>query len=574
MINNNYFFKAKSLEYYMEFEKKVLFAGWGANNESDFYMYQMWRYTLEKVFTNLIPFDTKQIYFQLGKKKMNKNLLSKIEKEKPEILIVAFFNDELSLKTLSEIKIKFPNLIRVLISCDEDLKYDNFYKFMSLFFDYLIVSQPITISKYNKDGFTNLFQHYDYNTFELNPLNIEKKYDVTFIGRPKADRAELTESLLNEGIDVTLFGWDWDSYPNLQKIYKGPLSAIDYNKVINQSKINIVFSKAGYEEESGLYNWKGKAFEVPQTASFQLVEYYPTILNFFNEDEVGVFKTKEEFIEKVKYYLKNEKEREKMAQKAYKKLKKEYDREKDLKMIFSKILSENEHRDLPEIKKKVITLSRKDLQNIGKSKKKIEDFDYITFNIGANKVSKFKDHMQAFSLDKSEKEISCCDYYVYSHSLGDIALFRGDWAFRRVGNEANQLVDINQLMVRKAFFINHFQEFINLANNKNFNLINEENTIFVSIPLIRIKKLRTIDFEDMKKAFEIRFTDKILSLVYQKRLFFSLYPYGIIGEYLLGNKFILQYLINATFDKKIWDKLMLNQKYMGRFLKIFVKDFK
>ena len=73
--------------------KKILFAGWGVENKSDFYAYQMWRYTLKQVFPNLITFDTKKNYFQDGKELMNKKLLKIIQKEKPEGIIMFFFND-------------------------------------------------------------------------------------------------------------------------------------------------------------------------------------------------------------------------------------------------------------------------------------------------------------------------------------------------------------------------------------------------------------------------------------------------------------------------------------------------
>ena len=551
--------------------KKVIFFGWGASNESDSYMYQIWAYTLRKIFPNLITFDTKENYFKYGKAIMNKKVLNLIKKENPDIILFAFFNDEIYIETLFNLKkIKAKT---VIISCDEDLKYENYYKFISLFFDYKIASQEMVKLDYEKDKHKNVFFHKDYNTYKLKPINIEKKYDVTFIGRPKADRAEMLSFLVKNKIKLALFGWDWYNYPDLKDVYKGPLNSEDYNKVLNETKINLCFTKSGYEEEKNLYNWKGKAFEVPQTKSFQLIEYFHLINSFFkNKKETDTFKNKEELLEKVKYYLKNEKEREKIAENSYKKINHSYNREEDLKIIFTKIINDkNPREDLPKINKKVITISIYDLFN-KKIQNKIKDYDYINFNTGS-KISGYRNYLQAYSLEKSDKEISCCDYYVYSNLLEEISLFRGDWAFRRIGDEANKLINIDQLMVRKDFFLKNLGSFRNLAKNKDFSLLNKENTIFVSIPLIKIKTFKVIDFEKMKKAFEIRFTDNLLSLIYRRKLFYSLYPYAIIGESISGNQFLLQYLMDAGFDKKNWDKLMLNQKYLGGFLTKIIKRF-
>ncbi len=562
----------------MDFKnKKVLFAAWGAENKADTYMYQIWAYILKKIFPKFMTFDTKENYFQEGKEKMNKNLLELVKKEKPDCLIMAFFNDEFYLETLEEIKKINKKIKTVLISCDEDLKYDDFYRFISLFFDYKIISQKQIIPEYKKDRFKNLFQHMDFNNFNLRPIKIKKEYDVTFIGRPKADRAEMIEYLVDNGINLALFGWDWYNYPKLEKVYKGFLNAEDYNKVINQSKINLCFTKAGYEEESGLYNLKGKLFEVAECRSFQLVEYFKPLLEFFKEGkEIILFKTREELLEKVKYYLKNEKEREKIADKAYKKIITKYNREKDLIKTFNVIFkSKTPENILPKINKKIISLSKEDLNfQEDELKEKLKDYDYICFNNGKCRISSYRNHMQAYSLEKTGKDISCCDYYVYLERLSDLVLFRSEWAYRRAKEEFPKLLDINQLMVTKKFFLNNISSFNDLFKNKYFFLINQENTIFVSIPLVYIKKLRNISYENMKKAFEMRFTDRLFYLLHKKKLLSDKYLYVLILASLLQKPFILRYLLNSVFNKKNWDKLVLNQKYLGdSVLRKFLKRF-
>jgi len=487
-----------------------------------------------------------------------------------------FFNDEFTPATLSKIKKISPQTKTIIISCDEDLKYNNFYKFISLFFDIKLISQKPVIPEYKKDNLKNLYFHMDFNTYELKPLKSKKIYDVTFIGRPKADRAEIMKYLIDNKINVGLFGWEWNNDPDLKDYYKGFLNAEDYNKVLNQTKINLCLTKAGYKEESGLYNLKGKAFEVALTNSFQLIEYFPAISELFKpKKEIDIFNTKQELLEKVKYYLKNEKQRQKIANNSYKKVQKDFNREKHLKKIFTEVFTKNiQEQTFPKLSKKIITLSKNDLQqSLDYLKQKTKNYDYVSFKTKNTSFSKHKDYFQIYSLEKSNADISCADYYAASKSLGDYMLFRGDWAFRRCSDNFHKLLDINQLTVKKDFFLNNLKHFKNLSNNKEFKIINKENTIFVSIPLLQIKKLRNINYQDMTKAFEIRFIDNILSSTYKKKIFFNLYIYKLL-LHSITKPFIFKHLFKSTFNKNNWDKLILNQKYLGNsFLAKLLKKF-
>ncbi|MBT4165945.1 glycosyltransferase [archaeon] len=556
--------------------KKVLFAAWGAENKSDFYAYQMWGHTLKKVIPKLESFDTKEYYFRNGKKPLNQKLLKLIAQQKPDALVMIFFNDEFTPETLSKIKQISPQTKTILISCDEDLKYQNFYKFISLFFDIKLISQKPVIPEYKKDKLTNLYFHMDYNTYKLKPIKTNYKYDATFIGRPKADRAEIMQHLADNGIKIGLFGWDWNNDPNLKKYYQGFLNAEDYNKTLNQTRVNLCLTKAGYQEEAGLFNLKGKAFEVALTSSFQLIEYFPAITELFKpKKEIDTFKTKQELLKKIQYYIKNKEQREKIAENSYKRVMKDFNREKHLKKIFTEIFTKNPpQQKLPKTNKKIITLSKKQLK---KSKQQLiqitKNYDYINFKTKDTQDSQFKNYFQSYALEKSNKDISCTDYYISNNSLGDYLLFRGDWAFRRCPKEFHKLLDINQLMVKKQFFLNNLEQFKNLTNNKPFKLINKQNTIFISIPLIKIKKLRTINYEDMTKAFEIRFIDKLFSSTSKKNIIFSSYPYNLL-LHSITKPFIFKHLKKSILNKNNWDKLILNQKYLGNsLLAKFLKKF-
>jgi spore maturation protein CgeB len=541
-------------------QKEVLFVGWGVENTKDTYMYQIYYILLKKLFPKLEIFDSKKGYFQFGKDKMNSSFCRQIQSKKYDLILFAMEYDEFYPETLKKIKEFCPKSKTAIIICDDDAKFDTWSRYHSLFFNYTITSQDF-LKEYQKDGINSFF-HLDYNLYKLFPIKTEKVYDVTFIGRPKADRNEVIKYLLDNGIKVTLFGWDWYKYPEFAKVYKGPLSQEEYAKVINQSKINLSPAKAGYTEQRNQYNMKGRYFEVALCKSFQLIEKFPTLLKFFNEKEIGMYVSQEDMLKKIKYYLSHEKEREAIAERAYKRTIKEYNREKQLISIFEKIFYEKENEPgLREIKGKIVTLSKKDFSS--NLYEKLKDFDYITFrNKNLKHSSKLKNYFLLRAIQVTGKPISCCDYYVSCFGLKNYMIFSSKFSFKRIGKEANKLIDINQLMVTKDFFLKNLPLFEAIISRNKCSLIKEENTAFVSIPLLSIKKIKKIEYEKMKKAFEFRFPYELFSLMYQKKLFTNKYTYLLFLKSLFGNSFILKYLIEMYKDKSNLDKLSVNETYI------------
>jgi hypothetical protein len=553
--------------------KEVLFVGWGVENPQDVYMYQIYYTLFKNIFPKLEVFDSKKNYFQFGKNRMNQDFLKIIQSKNYDLIIFAMEYDEFYPETLEKIKELCPKAKSSLMICDDDAKFDAWSRYLSLFFDCALTSQDF-VKEYQKDNLTAFF-HLDYNSYKLSPLKIKKIYDVTFIGRPKADRNEVIKYLLNNGVKITLFGWGWHMYPEFAGACKGPLSPEDYAKVINQSKINLSPAKAGYAEQKDQYNLKARYFEVALCKSFQLMEKFPTLLKFFNEKEMGMYTTQEEMLEKIKYYLSHEKEREKMAERAYEKTIKKYDREKELKSIFTKIFNSNKENIWRETNQKVVTLTEDDFSS--NLKEKLKDFDYVMFkNKNLRYISKLKRDILLRAIFVTGNPISCCDYYVSPVGLKDYMVFSSKFSFKRIGREANQLIDANQLMVKKDFFLENEELFKFLIKGKPINLINEENTAFVSVPLVSVKNNRKIEYEKIKKAFEMRFQNHLLSLIHQKKLLTSSYPYFLTFKS-LRNRFIFKFMQETIQDKNSQEKLSVNKIYfsnspINRLKNIFYKN--
>ncbi|MCX6746772.1 MAG: glycosyltransferase [Candidatus Pacearchaeota archaeon] len=540
--------------------KKILFA---ETLNKYYFPYQNYYLPLKRFCKKIIPFDIKWNYYTYGKEVMNNKFLKLIEKEKPDYVFLFIRGSEFYLDTLIKIRKVSPKTKVFNFSGDEDTAFEIFSRYLILFVDYGLVSPERYVQQYYKDGIKNVFFIIGSNNNFFKPAKLEKKYDVTFIGIEKADRYEFIKFLKENGIKINLFGWDWSRYPKFKDIYQGALDSEKMVEVINQSKINLAFSKSN----DRTLHATGRIYDLLACKSFVLTEYCKDYLNQFKEGkDIIMFKDKEDLLKKIRYYLINEKEREKIANAAYKKIIKNYTIDLIFKKIFQKIQEEDKkftHKDFPKLNKKIIVFSKKDLElNSKELKEKLEGYDYIVLSKGKFQNLKYREYLQAYSLEKTKKPLSCCNYYVHSKILGDYIRFSPEGALKALDKKKfSSLLNINQFMITKEFFLKNIEIFRNIFENGEINFITKENTAFVTLPLIRINKFPSMDYKSLKKAFtEFIFLYQLFSLKQQKKIFSSLYLYALLFEIIKGKKFILDAIIDTLKDKDKKEKIKTYKK--------------
>ena len=77
--------------------------------------------------------------------------------------------------------------------------------------------------------------------------------------------------------------------------------------------------------------------------------------------------------------------------------------------------------------------------------------------------------------------------------------------------------------------------------------------------LLDISKTNLI-YEKIKKIFWPKFENKVKSLKYKNKLIYDAYLYKIVNEYISGNKFMLNYLIEKMMSKSKIKKTISNLK--------------
>ncbi|MFH1358680.1 MAG: glycosyltransferase [archaeon] len=530
---------SKIIRYFKD--KRILIAGVNVEDQeaNNIDLHSLFKTAFKKVIT----FDLRKQYFLHGSKTLNENFINILKKETPEYILLILGYDELDLESLKKIKEICPNTKVFIQYGDDRWKFDDWARYYSLFSDYVLTTEKEN-SYYKEDGINDVYPWYGVDIKLFKPNNLKKIYDTSFIGCPMSNRGDYVK-FLTDKVNIKLFGGGWDAYPELKKVYKGYLDSEEYSNTINKTKINISFSKSYYPGR-GDTHFKSRLFEVFATNSFLLVEYYPQLKLYYNKyyDKIS-FNSKNELLKKIKYYLENEEEMKKMTEYFYKETIKNYSWEKQLENLLHILYKDRDRKpkkELPKLKNKIIELNEEDLKKPSDYlKQKTKSFDYICFKKDETLPSKYKTYFQIYSLEKSKKQISCCDYHLYSKKLGDYMLFTAKRAFETIEdkNNFNKLLNINQIAVTKNFFFNNLKKFKKIFNNDTIDFINNDNTVFISIPLVQIKNLRIKSDNEINKAFRMKFFDKLYLLIQSKKIISNRYIYDFFIESLFRGDFLL-----------------------------------
>jgi len=168
------------------------------------------------------------------------------------------------------------------------------------YFDLCLTSTEDALKKYCVEGALPVYLPEGANPEIHKPYDVERPIDVSFVGQCYGNRPAIIQALKARGIHVEAFGYGW---PN------GPLSTEDMVCMYSKSKINLGFS--GVAGHRDTYCIKGRDFEIPMSGGLYLTEYNPELEKFFDVGkEIAVYRTFDELLEKIRYFLSNPEEAE------------------------------------------------------------------------------------------------------------------------------------------------------------------------------------------------------------------------------------------------------------------------
>lgn len=288
------------------------------------------------LFKHTLRYDYFARQVELGRDGMNAELINLVNHQRPDYVFYITYQDQVELNTLVKIRNTGSKLIGWF--SDDQWRFDQFSKKLARYLDYQITTDENAFDSYRELGFNPIHCQWGSNEHHyLRRPELEKIYDVSFVGSKHGRREVYLEQLESKGIRISGFGKDWN----------GRISFAEMINVFNRSKINLNFCFASTDEK--IKQIKGRIFEVPMCGGFLLTDYVKGLENYFEVGrEIETFRDMEEAHEKITYYLDHDQEREEIAAAGFNRARTEHTWEKRLKDVFDEILKDHDKRTSPK----------------------------------------------------------------------------------------------------------------------------------------------------------------------------------------------------------------------------------
>lgn len=205
-------------------------------------------------------------------------------------------------------------------------KLPKFYQFIKR--DIEQADTVITFAKRMAHYFQGLYPEKNVHFFPFGYEPIAKKtekkeFDLFFIGFPDIRRMMHFEYLRD--FDIKIYGKPWDNYmkflsdPLKRKIITQNLWGDELYDVMHRAKIVLSVNQGSWHNlDTGI---NSRVFEALASQCFLIADHYQEIEELFVVgEELETFKSIEELIDKINFYLKHDEARDKIAKKGYEKI--------------------------------------------------------------------------------------------------------------------------------------------------------------------------------------------------------------------------------------------------------------
>lgn len=292
-------------------------------------------------------FDFYSLYQEVGSVEMTKHLRERVEEYKPDLLFCFLYSDEYDPVLLQRIT-QETNVVTFNWFADDHWRFESFSCKWAACFRYVSTTDQSSIPKYHAIGYKNvLLTQWGANTAIYRKMDEPIEYDVSFVGQAHGDRPAIIRALQKQGISVDTRGthWKvrrWHSYG----VRLGIISKKRYERIVNasrisqdemvkvfqRSRINLNLSASSQLKENQI---KGRNFEIPACGGFQLSGVAERLEEFFEPNkEIVLYRSFDELVDKIRYYLAHESERAEVAEEGYQRVLRDHTYEHRFRELF------------------------------------------------------------------------------------------------------------------------------------------------------------------------------------------------------------------------------------------------
>lgn len=301
---------------------------------------------------------------EVGRGVVDAELVKTVEEKKPDLLFCFLFTDQIKKETIEYITKKTKTKTFNWFA-DDHWRFPIYSRFWAPVFTLVSTTDSQALAKYRAWGIDNVVKtQWAANLAVYQPQDEAKnrgQYQITFVGANYGNRSRYLETLKSKGLPAEGYGNKWPA---------GRVSQGQMLEIFSFSKINLNFTETPYmtpkdrlkvfvklfvEKRGEKYAFnahhffdnlksalgtqrrqiKGRNFEVPACGGLLMTGQADNIQDYYVPGkEVVVFKNSADLVEKCKYYLKHEEERQAIAKAGYERTVKEHSYEKRFLEIF------------------------------------------------------------------------------------------------------------------------------------------------------------------------------------------------------------------------------------------------
>ena len=319
------------------------------------YEYSNFQKPLEELVGTVIAFDFVAALRAQGRAAMNQALLATVKREQPDVAILVPHTDQFIPEVVDEIN---QHTITVGYFFDDMWRVE-YSRLWARHFAYVTTSDVNGVRKFRDAGFNSVvYSPFACNTSVFCRKDLPRLYDVSFVGQYHPYREWYLAYLKKAGIRVHVWGVGWPT---------GLLKLDEMVDVFNQSRINLNLSNCVSWDvrylltpfrpvKNTLRVWrdtvrainqpdrkvveqvKGRHFEINSCGGFQLSYYVEGLERHYQiGDEIAIYATPEELLQKVQYYLRHADEREAIAQRGHERTLRDHTMEQRLEQILTHV---------------------------------------------------------------------------------------------------------------------------------------------------------------------------------------------------------------------------------------------
>jgi len=190
-------------------------------------------------------------------------------------------------------------------------------------FDWYFFMNSSCVEAGKQNGLSNIsLLHHSIDPDAFYPMpDVEKKYDICFVGNWSTKRQRVIETLINVTDNIIIYGRKWLKKnllnPRIRKCIKGKyIGGSELVMLYNKSRIVLNITSWGFGEGLKRSGMNMRILEVPATGAFLLTDGSRDLDTVITAGKhIAVYEDIEDCVRQAKYYLDNDPEREAIAQK-------------------------------------------------------------------------------------------------------------------------------------------------------------------------------------------------------------------------------------------------------------------